>query len=171
MIYWQRKAEVHVLGEKLVPLPLCALDCPRNIAELRKVWKFPGTLHLIILQFFSPNATQCPCRFRGRPRWLWLKYNRLLWLRRRDGTVTLPPWCEWWWYVWAWNTRRGLKPKFYKLPRPWSLWGSSPARENSQGRTWNRTRDLMVSSQKLWPPSHEADHVASVALWMWPSNE
>jgi hypothetical protein len=47
-----------------------------------------------------------------------------------------------------------LNLKFYKLPRPWSLWGSSPARENSHGRTVNRTRHLMFSSQKLWPPSH-----------------
>jgi hypothetical protein len=27
--------------------------------------------------------------------------------------------------IWIWSTRRGLKPKFYRLPRPWSLWGSS----------------------------------------------
>jgi hypothetical protein len=31
--------------------------------------------------------------------------------------------------------------------------------ENSHGRTGNRTRDLMVSSQKLWPPSYEAGHL------------
>jgi hypothetical protein len=62
-----------------------------------------------------------------------------------------------WWYVWAWSARRNLKPKFYRLPRPWSLWGSSPARENSHCRTGNRTRDLMTSSQNFWPPSHEAD--------------
>jgi hypothetical protein len=58
--------------------------------------------------------------------------------------------------IWAWSTRRGLKPKFYKLPRPWSLWGSSPAKKNSHGRTGNLTRDVMASSQKLWPPSHKA---------------
>jgi hypothetical protein len=51
--------------------------------------------------------------------------------------------------LWAWSTRRGLKPKFYKLPRPWSLWESSPERKNSFGRTGNRIRDLMVSSQKF----------------------
>jgi hypothetical protein len=28
--------------------------------------------------------------------------------------------------------------------------------ENSHGRAGNRTRDLVVSSQKLWPPDHEA---------------
>jgi hypothetical protein len=47
-------------------------------------------------------------------------------------------------YIWEWSTRWGRKPKFYKLPRPWSLWGYCPARENSYGRTGNQTRDLMV---------------------------
>ena len=28
--------------------------------------------------------------------------------------------------------------------------------KNAHGRGGNRTRDLMVSSQELWPPSHEA---------------
>jgi hypothetical protein len=92
---------------------------------------------------------------------LWLKWNRLLILGRPQGAVTLLRWCEWW-YIWAWSTRRGLKPKFYKLPRPWSLWGSSPARENSNGRTRNRTRDPVVSSQKFWQPSHEAGRVLNV---------
>jgi hypothetical protein len=64
-------------------------------------------------------------------------------------------------YGWAWNTRRGLKPKFYRLPRPWSLWGSSPARENSHVITGNRPRDLMVSNQKFWQPSHEAGRIAN----------
>ena len=31
-----------------------------------------------------------------------------------------------------------------------------PTRKNSHGRAGNRTRDLVVSSQKLWPPDHEA---------------
>ena len=31
-------------------------------------------------------------------------------------------------------------------------------KENSHGRTGNRTRDLMISSQKLWPLDHEAGH-------------
>jgi hypothetical protein len=34
--------------------------------------------------------------------------------------------------------------------------GSSPARENSHGITGNRAWDLIASSQKFWPPSHEA---------------
>jgi hypothetical protein len=100
------------------------------------------------------NAATCPYRLRGPPFWLWPKCNRRLSLGRPSGVVTLPRWCEWW-YVWT-STRRGLKPTFYRIPRPWSLWGSSSARENSHGRTGIRTRDLMVSSQKFWPPSHEA---------------
>jgi len=31
-----------------------------------------------------------------------------------------------------------------------------PFRENSHGRAGNRTRDLMISSQRLWPLDHEA---------------
>jgi hypothetical protein len=56
-------------------------------------------------------------------------------------------------------TRGALKPKFYRLPRPSSLWGSSSAREHSHGRTRNQIRDLMASSQKFWPPGHEASHI------------
>ena len=36
--------------------------------------------------------------------------------------------------------------------------GILPFRENSHGRTGNRTRDLMISSQRLWPLNHEAGH-------------
>ena len=31
-----------------------------------------------------------------------------------------------------------------------------PARKISHDRTGNRTRDLMISSQRPWPPDHEA---------------
>jgi hypothetical protein len=43
-----------------------------------------------------------------------------------------------------------------ELPRPWSPWESSPSRKNPHGRTGNRTRDLMISSQKLRPLDREA---------------
>jgi hypothetical protein len=43
-----------------------------------------------------------------------------------------------------------------KLPRPWSPSGSSLSRKNPHGRARNRTPDLMISSQKLWPLDHEA---------------
>jgi hypothetical protein len=35
--------------------------------------------------------------------------------------------------------------------------GISPSRKDPHGRAWNRTRDLMISSQKLWPLDHEAE--------------
>ena len=34
--------------------------------------------------------------------------------------------------------------------------GIFPFKENSHGRAGNRTRDLMISSQRLWPLDHEA---------------
>jgi hypothetical protein len=34
--------------------------------------------------------------------------------------------------------------------------GILPFRENSYGRAGNRTRDLMISSQRLWPLDHVA---------------
>ena len=37
--------------------------------------------------------------------------------------------------------------------------GILPFRENSHGKTGNRTRDLMISSQRLWPLDHEAGQV------------
>jgi hypothetical protein len=40
-----------------------------------------------------------------------------------------------------------LNVSYTKLPRP--PWESSPSRKNPHGRTGNRTRDLMISSQKL----------------------
>ena len=62
-----------------------------------------------------------------------------------------------------------LNPNSTNLPRPWSPWESFPSRkiptvepgifpfkENTHGRAGNRTRDLMISSQRLWPLDHEA---------------
>jgi hypothetical protein len=46
-----------------------------------------------------------------------------------------------------------------KLPKPCSPWESSPSRKNPHVRTGNRTRDLMISSQKLWPLDHEAGRI------------
>jgi hypothetical protein len=48
-----------------------------------------------------------------------------------------------------------------KLPRPWLQWESSPSRKNPHGKTGNRTRYLMISSQKLWLLDHEAGHICS----------
>jgi hypothetical protein len=42
-----------------------------------------------------------------------------------------------------------------KTSRPWSPWESSLSRKNPHGRTGKQTRDLMFSSQKLWPLDHK----------------
>jgi hypothetical protein len=55
-----------------------------------------------------------------------------------------------------WSIRRGLNISSTKLPRPWSPRESSPSRKNPNGKTGNRTRDLMIISQKHWPLDHEA---------------
>jgi hypothetical protein len=57
--------------------------------------------------------------------------------------------------IWIWSTRRALNLSSIKLPRPWSPWESSPSRKTPHGRTRNRTRDLVISSQKLWPLDHK----------------
>jgi len=45
--------------------------------------------------------------------------------------------------------------------------GILPFRENSHGRAGNRTRDHMISRQRLWPLDHEAGlvHVLSHKFW------
>jgi len=49
--------------------------------------------------------------------------------------------------------------------------GILPFRENSHERTGNRTRDLMISSQRLWPLDHEAGHAQMIGpyklKWRW----
>jgi hypothetical protein len=62
-----------------------------------------------------------------------------------------------------WSTRRGLNLSPTKLSRPWSPWESSPSSKYSHNRAGNRTRDLMISSQKLWP----LDHVGKCgSIWL-----
>jgi len=56
------------------------------------------------------------------------------------------------------SARRALKPKFYQRTQTTVTEGILPDRENSHGRAGNRTRDLMISSQRLWPLDHEAGH-------------
>ena len=43
--------------------------------------------------------------------------------------------------------------------------GIFPFKENSHGRAGNRTRDLMISSQRLWPLDHEAGQILENILW------
>ena len=54
------------------------------------------------------------------------------------------------------SARMALKPKFYQPTQTMVTAGILPFRENSHGRAGNRTRDLMISSQRLWPLDHEA---------------
>ena len=44
--------------------------------------------------------------------------------------------------------------------------GILPFRENSHGRTGNRTRDLMISSQRLRPLDHEAGNFLSKFVFL-----
>ena len=112
------------------------------------------TIFYFTLLLFSLMPPHIHTSFRVPPSWLWQKCNRLLRLGRPWGAVTLSWWCEGW-YIGRWGARRGLKSKSTKLPRPWSPRGSSPYKENSHGRAGNRTWDLVISSQKLWPLDHE----------------
>jgi hypothetical protein len=57
--------------------------------------------------------------------------------------------------IWIWSIRRVLNLSSTKLLRPWSPW------ENPHGRAGNWSRDLMISSQKLWPLDHEASHISN----------
>ena len=95
------------------------------------------------------------CGLRGPPSWAWQQCNRLLRLGRPWGAVTLSRWCV------SGDTggcsaRRGLKPKLYWSTQTMVTAGVFPFKENSHGRAGNRTRDLMISSQRLWPLDHEA---------------
>jgi len=57
------------------------------------------------------------------------------------------------------STRKALKPKFYQPTQTMITAEILPFRENSHGRAGNLTRDLMISSQRLWPLDHEAGHL------------
>jgi hypothetical protein len=67
--------------------------------------------------------------------------------------------------AWIWSTRRDLNLSSTKLPTQWSPWESSSSRKNPHVRPRNRTRDLMISSQKLWPLDHEADHICNIKFY------
>ena len=45
--------------------------------------------------------------------------------------------------------------------------GIFPFKENSHGRAGNRTRDLMISSQRLWPLDHEAGRNINIKSCVW----
>ena len=46
--------------------------------------------------------------------------------------------------------------------------GILPFRKNSHDRAWNRTRDLMISSQRFWPLDHEAGRLQTCNMIEFP---
>ena len=87
---------------------------------------------------------------------LWLKCNRLLKLGRPVGAVTLSRWNERWNERWIWVARGALNLISTNYPDHGHHGRLPLSRKNAYGRAGNRTRDLIVSSQELLPPSHEA---------------
>jgi hypothetical protein len=73
---------------------------------------------------------------------LWPKCNRLLRLRRLKAQLVCPDGV-------SDDTCECGVPAFYRLLRPWSLWGKFPR----QNRKSNPVH--MVSFHKFWPPNHE----------------
>jgi hypothetical protein len=100
--------------------------------------------------YIFPMPPHVPYGLRGLPSRLWPKCNRLLRLGRPWGAVMLSRWGGWWYM----NMKYQEGPT--KLPRPRPPWKSSPSSRNPHSRTGNRTRDLTISSQKLWSLYHEA---------------
>ena len=94
------------------------------------------------------------------------KCNRLLRLGRPVGAVTLSRW-EWWWNERRiWGARGGTLNLISTNYPDHGQHGSLPlSRKNAHGTAGNRTRDLMVSSQELWPPSHEAGLTCKICGW------
>jgi len=54
------------------------------------------------------------------------------------------------------SDRSAFKPNFHQPIQNMLTAGILPFRENSHGRAGNRSRDLMISSGRLWPLDHEA---------------
>ena len=105
--------------------------------------------------FCGPMPPHVLCGHRGPPSWAWQDCNRLLRLGRPWGAVTLFRWCARG-DRGGCSARRGLKPKFYSCTQTMVTAGIFPFKDNSHGRGENRTLDLMISSQKLWPLDHAA---------------
>jgi hypothetical protein len=116
------------------------------------IFPFPSDHTQLTIQgrvdfFWGGMSPHVPYGLRGLLSRFWSKCNRLLRLGRPQGAVTFTRWCEWWYiYIYERGVPGSLKPKFYRLPRPWRLWGSSPTRENSHGLNGNRTQASVRSS-------------------------
>jgi hypothetical protein len=107
------------------------------------------------------TSPPCPNGLRGLLSWSWPTCNRLVRLKRTWGAVTSYRWCEWW-YVGRWSTRTELKPKSANYPHHGHHGNLPLSRKNSQVRTGNRTRDLVISSRRSWSLDHEDRHACLI---------
>ena len=62
------------------------------------------------------------------------------------------------------SARKALKPTFYQSTQTMVTAGFLPFRENSHGKAGNRTRDPMISSQRLWPQDNKAGQILNYGL-------
>ena len=100
---------------------------------------------------FSPHHMSSQTSWSPPPR-LWLKCNQLLKLGFPVSTVMLS---RWWWWDERWIS--GARGALNLISTNYPDHGRLPlSRKNAHGRAGNRNWDLVVSTQELWPPSHEA---------------
>jgi hypothetical protein len=148
-----------VTGVQTCALPIFRPSKKTDLSSWR-AWGWPTRSKHVVLTniplflFFKCHHLSF-CGLRGPPSWAWQKSNRLLRLGRLWGAVTLSHWCV---SVdrGGCSARRGLKPKFYQSTQTMVTAGIFPFKETSHGRAGNRTRDFMISNQRLWPLDHEA---------------
>ena len=136
IIFSSTSFEAQVLIFRRIQLYTC------SVWYCHSLWEF-----LVACRYTASVRTDCRGRCLKTP-----KCNRLLRLGRPVGAVTLSRW-EWWWNErWIWGARGALNLISTIYPDH----GHHGRLPLSHGRTGNRTRDPMVSSQELRPPSHEA---------------
>ena len=111
---------------------------------------------------FISNAPHVLYGLRGLPSWAWQKCNRLL-RDAHEARLRCPDDVSG--DIGGCSARRALKPNFYWTTQTMVTAGILPFRENSHGRTGYQTRDLMISSQRLWPLDHEAGLYSIVRVW------
>ena len=112
---------------------------------------------IYIYIYIPPNATTCPCGLRGPPSWAWQECNRLLRVLHPWAQLRCPDDVSG--DIRGCSARRALKPKFYQPTQIMVTAGILPFREILHGRAGNRTRDLIISSQRPWPLDHMAGHI------------
>ena len=127
---------------------VCDAAWQYRILQTDDHWNQKG--HLPFFFFFSPpNGTTCPLwTFRGFP----LPGCGQVYPTSEVGTpmrrgYAIPMRSV---VIYGYEVPGGtLNLSSTTLPRPWSPWVLSPFRKNPHGRIGNRTRDLMISSQRL----------------------